>query len=584
MNWAEFHFLRPEWLFAIPVLIAAAFLLARWRRTTAWEVYIPREKLEFLSVGKAGSTRTWKWLLLTSWLISAVALSGPSWEKTSQSLLKNREAMIILLDLSPSMLAQDITPDRVTRARLKLIDLLRMRTDGETALIAYAGDPHRVSPLTDDTANIEALVPSLYPGIMPLAGSTTETAVEMAIELFEDAAVSSGDILLITDGVEPDAADLIIDILPASYRMSILGVGTREGAPIPLAGGGFLRDSGDEIIVAALNRSGLRDLAAATAGRYVDLQANESDLESIMDMIGTPMDAELVEEQAKFDSWHDAGYWLVFLLLPFAVLAFRRNMVWMILLLPMAPHESIAAEWDNLWLRPDQQGVRALQRGDAAVASELFESEDWKAVANYRNREFDRASELFGSGMEDRRDYNHGNALALAGDLQGAIDAYDRALQLAPDDEDAAYNKEIVEKMMDQQQDQEQQDQEQQDQEQQDQEQQDQEQQDQEQQDQEQQEQEQQDQEEQEQEEQEEQEQEEQEQEEQEQEEQEQEEQEQEEQEQEEPLDPASEQWLRGIPDDPGGLLRRKFRYQSDVYRQQQRYSSGSSTDVEERY
>ena len=154
-------------------------------------------------------------MLLLAWIISAIALSGPSWEKTPQALLKNREALIVVLDLSPSMLAQDIAPDRITRARLKLIDFLRLRTDGETALIVYAGDPHRVSPLTDDTSNIEALVPSLHPGIMPLPGSTTETAIEMAVELFEDAAISGGDILLITDGVDPRAADQIVDLLPA---------------------------------------------------------------------------------------------------------------------------------------------------------------------------------------------------------------------------------------------------------------------------------------------------------------------------------------------------------------------------------
>ena len=300
------------------------------------------------------------------------------------------------------MLGQDIAPDRVTRARLKLIDLLRLRTDGETALIAYAGDPHRVSPLTDDASNIEALVPSLHPGMMPLPGSMPETAIDMAIELFEDASVPSGDIVLITDGVDPEASEIIAGNLPGSYRLSILGVGTVEGAPIPLAGGGFLRDSVDEIIVAALNRTGLQALAASTSGRYVDLTADESDIESIMDHVGTPMDAELVEEQAGFDTWHDAGYWLVFLLLPFAALMFRRNMIWMILLLPIVPDTTYALDWEGIWLRPDQRGIRALERGDAAEAAEFFESDDWSAVANYRNRKFERAAEMFESGEQQR--------------------------------------------------------------------------------------------------------------------------------------------------------------------------------------
>ena len=270
--------------------------------------------------------------------------------------------------------------------------------------------------------------------------------------------------------------------------------------------------------------------------------------------------------ERDFDIWHEEGPWLLLLLLPLASLAFRRGWVWSIALLLVLPApQSYALEWVDLWQTKDEQGLAALQQGDAERASNLFESPDWKGSALYRGQNFqDAAGEFANIRTTDGR-YNLGNAFAKQGRLEEAIEAYDEALALDPDNEDAAFNKKLVEDLLQQkqqQQDQDQQNQDQQDQEQQDQENQqnaDSEQQDSDEQDQQQAEQDEQQQQEQEQQQQQQEEQEQQ---------QEQELAEEELSEEDKALDSEEEQalkqWLRRVPDDPGGLLRRKFQKQHE--------------------
>jgi Ca-activated chloride channel family protein len=595
---ADFHFMRPLWLIAI---IPAALLYWRtWRQLHSgqgWHGTIADDLLPHMLTGGTKSSRPGPMLALgVAWLLASLAMAGPSWEKLPQPVQRKEDALVILLDQSLSMLAEDTSPSRLIRSRQKLLDLLDSRKEGTTALVAYAGDAHVVSPLTDDRRTIANLLPALDPQIMPIAGSEPGIAVEQAVELLRDAGLERGRILLVTDGVREADRDRISRQLKGThYRLSVLGVGTRDGSPIPLAGG-YLKNSDGDIVIPSLKRGPLRQLAADNGGSYSDLTLDGSDLDRLL----KDSDLETIENSAEggrsVDRWQDMGFLLLFLLLPLALGSFRRGWLLTALLLLSVPEQAVALEWADLWRNQDQRAMQLLEQGDAAAAAREFKNPDWSAAASYRAGEYENALQHYRQGTDAEGWYNRGNSLAKNGDLPAAIKAYEEALAQQPAMEDAAFNKQLVEQLQQQQQEQKEQDQQNQDQQNQDQQNQDQQNQDQQNQDQQNQDQQNQDQQnqdrqnqDQQNQDQQNQDQQNQDQQDQEQENQQQQDREQREQEQQNQQqqaaetrtqeeierDLANEQWLRRIPDDPAGLLRRKFRYES-----QQR--SGDRRDSDE--
>ncbi len=595
-----FHFLRPWWFLGLlPVVAVIGFYTWRKRNAGNWETIINPELLPFLLQGSGGKhALSGPWLvafMISAWIFCCLGLAGPAWQQLPQPVHKQDSALVVVLDLSPSMLAEDISPNRLVRARYKLIDILTRKTEGVVGLIVYGGDSHTVSPLTEDSNTIMSMVPVLEPNLMPETGSNVEEGLASAIDLAVSGGYQQADILLITDGIDKSALSNIAPIISGegNYRLSILGVGTTDGAPIPSFAGGFIKKAGN-VIVAKLNVGTLRKIAANNGGSYQTLSADDRDIDNLLAGMDSLLTNSTRETDRSFDLWDDQGYWLVLLLLPVLLLSFRKGSVVVILIAPLLftaqPVEAL--EWQDLWQTPDQQASEAMKAEDFEAAKDLFEDSRWRGSAAFKAGDFDQAIADFSQDDSAIGDYNHGNALAKAGDLEGAIEAYNNALSKEPKMEDARFNLDLVEQLKDQQ-DQDQQNQEQQDQDQQNQ-QQDQDQQSQEQQDQDQQSEEQQDQDQQSQEQQD-----------QDQQSQEQKDQGQEQQNQdqqnesnEDPAQPeqdkpedkneaateeeqkeevsveelsdeekqeqeAIERILRRIPDDPGGLLRAKFRHQA---------------------
>lgn len=461
---SEFHFLRPEFLWLIPLVFVLALVVSQTGGSSNWSQYISADKLKLLTRGEA--SRQWKNPLLLSLagLICGLALAGPSWEQRPVPTTENASALIVLLDLSPSMLAQDVQPDRLVRARLKITDLLRLREDGQTGLVAYSGSAHRVSPLTDDSNTIEALLPALHPSVMPQTGSNIEAAIELGLELLASSGFQNqGHVLVVTDGIAPEAQKNINDTLPAGVQLSILGVGTVEGAPIPLGGGNFYRDSRGDIVLARLNRNELQILAGRSGGRYIELQPDDSDINYLLNYIDDPSADIDAEVETTYDSWHDAGYWLIFLLIPLALLAFRKDYLFalpVLLVVAMPSPEAEAGIWEDLWYSKDQQAQKALEQGDAASAVELFESSDWKGYAAYQAEEFDSAVDLL-QQTENTSLYNLGTSQARAGQLEQALQNLNQFVEANPDHENARFNRDLVEQLLQQEQEQQQENQQQ---------------------------------------------------------------------------------------------------------------------------
>ncbi|MGR9000207.1 MAG: VWA domain-containing protein, partial [Gammaproteobacteria bacterium] len=457
MNLSQFHFIRPYWLLAIiPCAVILVLMLRNKLRLGNWSAVCDAALLPYLLQEKAVNQSRWS---LTTGAVAAflaiIALAGPTWQRLPSPVFRNESALVIALDLSRSMDAEDIKPSRLIRARYKIADILKQRKDGQTALLVYAGDAFTVTPLTDDTETIASQLSALNTDIMPSEGSNTELVLEKAVELFKQAGLQKGQILLVTDGVNVNKTLAPVKALD-SYTLSILGVGTADGAPIALPEGGFLKDERGTIVIPKLNASDLAKLARAGKGVYQTITANDSDIQTLLSIINKPEQQGKENKNLLLDQWADKGPWLLLLVLPLAALSFRKGLLCfaLLLLLPI-PKKSYAFEWQDLWQSKNQQAQQAYNNKQFEQAAKLFENPDWKAAAHYKAGEYDKALESMKNNQTALSAYNQGNALAQSGKFEEAIKAYDEALKRAKDDqrliEDAKYNKALVEKELEKQ-------------------------------------------------------------------------------------------------------------------------------------
>lgn len=450
----QFHFLRPATLLLILPAALICWALARTVFASGrLQKIIDPDLLPHLLL-KGGEKRPWLFTLIFALLTCAVvALAGPTWRKLPTPVYSNQDAVVILLDLSPSMMATDLSPNRLTRARLKILDILKQRKDGLTALIAYAGEAHVVTPLTDDTATIANLVPSLSPRIMPVPGSNIEMAVQEGLRLLKDGAGGQGRLLAVTDGIAKSALGTVkSEMNSSSATLSILAVGSGEGSPIPKnTGSGFITDDSGSIIIANFDRGELQRLANSTGGQFAQITVDDRDINRVLPDDTSPQQAELTERE--FDQWNEEGPWLVLLLLPFALLLFRKGTLACLLPLSLplmallAAPEATAQESGSLWQTPNQQAEKLLQQGNPEAAAKVFENSQWRGTAQYRAGEYDAAAKSFAESIDPQGLYNLGNSLTQQGQFDQAIEAFDRALQQNPEFADARHNKQIAEEL-----------------------------------------------------------------------------------------------------------------------------------------
>ncbi|WP_430462686.1 VWA domain-containing protein [Thalassolituus sp. LLYu03] len=450
MEWlTDFHFIRPLWLLSL-LPMAASWWLVRTRSAGAgdWARVIDPALLPYLLDSSDDALRKpnplWRALMALAAVLAAVALAGPAWQKMPQPVARNQDALVILLDLSASMGAQDVKPSRYVRATQKITDIIRARRDGQTALVVYAGDAHTVTPLTDDVATIENLLSSVSPFIMPSPGSRPDKAIAVAQQLATDAGVNRVSLLLITDGILNKDIERIRSVLdPLRSRLSVMSIGTADGAPVPMPGSGFLRDKDGTIVLPKLDTAPLMALSAELGVRYAPMSLDDRDWQTLL---SAEPEADIsADGQKRFDLWADEGFWLLLALVPLAALLFRRGVLLSLLLLPLiSPNKSYALEWQDLWQTPDQQ-AQALFDSNPQQAANTFEDKAWAGSAAYRAGQYDAAVKAY-SGLPETAEnrYNLGNALAMQGQLDDAEAAYEEALKLNPDLTQAQENLEKV--------------------------------------------------------------------------------------------------------------------------------------------
>lgn len=446
------HWLRPEWVWsAIPLLVALALLARQQRNPRHWAAHFDADLLPHL-LDQTGQRKRRLWPFALAATLAWLAMMGPSWQQLPSPTLEDRGGLAIVLDLSPSMLAEDIQPSRLQRAKYAIRDILNLRSDGQTALVASAGDAFVVAPLTDDGNTLSTLLPALHPAMMPVQGSNPLAGLARAQQLLDNAGSPSGHILLIGDGFAATQLKGLEEFVAQSrYPLSILGIGSEKGAPIPLPEGGFLKDQQGNTVVATLPEGLMRSLANKAGGNYLNLneQTRDSQLRKIAQ--GSPSLQES-EDRRHFEQWQDGGRYLVVLLLPLALLALRRGSLAILLLALFSyPESSYALDWQHPWQTPDQRGYALFDR-DPEAAAQQFTDPAWLGSAHYRAGNYSAAAQAFAQDDSADGHYNRGNALAKSGDLDAAIDAYNQALQRRADMADAKANKALIQALKDQQQ------------------------------------------------------------------------------------------------------------------------------------
>ncbi|HEY8011824.1 MAG TPA: VWA domain-containing protein [Rudaea sp.] len=447
----NFHFFRPWWLLAL-LALSLLWRALRWHGADAdvWRGAVDAHLLEHLLVRNEGSTpvRSPRWLLAAVWALACIALAGPAWERLPQPLFQNKAARVIAFELGNSMLAQDVKPSRFERARYKIADILKRSGDAQTALIAYAGDAFVVAPLTDDSNTVVNLVDSLDPSVMPAAGNDTGRAIDLGVKLIRQAGLRDGEVVLLADDASANAAAAAARARAAGVRVSVLGVGTEQGAPVALAQGGFLKDDAGNIVLPKLDAAALAALARAGGGRYASFSGDASDLDAVLDTLKASDASVAASTQVQSERYLDRGPWLLLALLPLAALGFRRGWLMLLPLVLLAhANRAEASVWDDLWQRADQQAQAQLDAGRAKQAQALAANPDLRGAAAYRAGDYPAATQSFDRDNADAQ-YNRGNALAKQGQYNQALAAYGEALKRAPQMPDALANKQAVEEWL----------------------------------------------------------------------------------------------------------------------------------------
>ena len=295
---------------------------------------------------------------------------------------------------------------------------------------------------------------------MPAPGNRADIAIRKANDMLTQAGIQQGNILLVSDEVDPaQVAAQATSVAQQGRTLSILAVGTQQGAPIPTQAGP-MRDNSGQVIVARTDVSAMREAAALGGGSAYQLVANDSDITQLVSRFEAERQAAIdlnQKDAGKVDIWIAEGPWFALLALPFLLPLFRRG--FLNILLPavfislMATHVSPvhAGVWQDLWQTPDQQAQAAFKQGDKEAAAQQFLDPRWKQVAEYESSNYEAALNSLTQPETATDWYNRGNILAKMGDVDSAIDAYNNALALLPNFEDAAYNKEQLEKLKEQQ-------------------------------------------------------------------------------------------------------------------------------------
>ncbi|MBM7061824.1 VWA domain-containing protein [Pseudomonas sp. UL073] len=445
-----FHFLRPFWLLLLVPGIVVPILWNRSRDPARLSSNIAPQLLKHLVVTPTDAHHLRPIHLLGALLIlGGLAAAGPTWEQDRPDFLENRAPLILALDLSPSMDANDVPPSRLEAAKHKLHDLIQRRPGARTGLIAYAGTAHLVLPATEDPQLLDSFLQALSTDLLASPGKNVLAVIEEAKRLLA-AEQSAGTLVLVTDGADVSQLEAIGKALePSELQLLVLAVGSQDGGILRDAKGQLRVDTNGRPLLGSFDAKGLKQLADAADAPLGSLTLNDDDLDWIELHAAQHLQAASGDDQQMH--WKDAGYWLCWPLLVLALLCVRRgwSVNWLAglllacgLALPSAPAH--AGALTDAFFTPDQQGRWAFEHGHYAQAATHFHDPYWKALAAYNAADYDAALADFARLDSAPAYFYLGNSYAKLFKFPAAIAAYQQALKLQPQFPEATANLALV--------------------------------------------------------------------------------------------------------------------------------------------
>lgn len=467
------HMLYLVW---VVILLVGVMVYGNLKRADVLARFAAPKALKSI-VPDINSKLRWARVVLTCLALFCLvlAMAGPLAGFRWQTVEQKGVDLMVCIDCSRSMLAQDIKPTRLERAKREVMDLMGMIQSDRAGLVAFAGKAVLQCPLTLDHAAFNLFLNVLDPDYLPVGGTDLAGAIETALAGFEQGVDSEKAIILITDGeiTTGDAFEMAEKAAARGVKIFCIGVGTPGGAPIPDSHGGFKKDESGKIIISRVDEPGLEKLASMTGGVYVRSVPEDMDLDRIYSQeIQGGMEKKTLKS-GKQKVWHNRFQWF---LLPGIILIMiemmldynRRGIFFSILfVLPfLSLNPGVCEAHTSTSVK---KGIEAYGSGDYEGAEKHFidaqlDRPDMDELyyniggAAYKKGDFDAAVKNFtrarqseDPALKPKAIYNLGNALYRSGNLKDSLKAYQELLELTPEDKEAMDNLEFVKKKLEEQ-------------------------------------------------------------------------------------------------------------------------------------
>ncbi|WP_152287703.1 VWA domain-containing protein [Flavicella marina] len=427
----DFHFLRPHFLWLlIPLGILLLLLIVSRKEEVKWKKEIPLHLRPFMiQKGNQSKVVLWKLVLYLIVAIGMIGLSGPTWSKIEIPGKTLETPMVIVLDLSQSMMAADIQPSRLERAKFKIMDLLKENPGARVALVGFSGTAHVILPLTNDYSLIDSHINQLSPSVMPFYGSDLNAGIEKAIEL-TNVTEAPATIVVFSDDFTDESFAYFNEILQkTNSKFEIFPVNTLTGSTIPIGKSNrLMKDSKGENVHSKLNEDVLQKMNSLAGIRVNYLTLDNSDVALVAKKIKDHLKFTDKAEE-KEDDWEDQG---LFFIIPFTLIIliyFRKGMAIYFLLIIFTSCSNVD-DYKDLWFTKDYQGQLAFDNSNFDAAAKLFENPLRKGVAYYKAGNYDEAIRAFSKDSSAEGMYNLGLSYYKNGDYAAAALAFGKTIEI----------------------------------------------------------------------------------------------------------------------------------------------------------
>ena len=457
INWEVFHFLRPEFLWLlIPVLIVFIIGMFLLQENIKWQKMIAPYLRKYMITKGSGLKRLLMHLVLLVTISSAIiGLSGPTWKKIELPGKTLETPLVILLDLSQSMMADDIQPNRLERAKFKINDLITEKPGARIALVGFAGTAHTIIPLTSDYKIINAHVKSLSPNIMPFSGSDLDAALAMA-DTITAVTTAPGTVLIFSDDFNNNSFELLRKYVNKSTnKLLIVPMNTANGAkiPMPYTKNRYFKDEKGKSVISQLNPIIINKLKSIDGITISQLTLDNSDMELLAKNISKNLQFK-EKNKEKEDDWEDYGLWFTLPFILQVLFWFRKGWVLFSVLFIVSfsscNNKDTELKLIDLWLTKDYQAQQFYNNKDYKHAGETYNSNLRSGIAWYKSGDYEKAIEALEKDTSAMATYNLGLAYYNNGDYAAAAMAFGIAAELDNSiAKKASHNKLLVQRILD---------------------------------------------------------------------------------------------------------------------------------------